>query len=171
MECNMCRKEFSPGQLAWRSQNVSICESCFGNMGPEKDRTRNERIRQKHKQIDATLWLLEYGTDEDKARLSEDRFKAAVISFAESHEWDVYSIPDSRMATMKAFPDLWMIRDPGDYKSGTQRQTLIMYRELKTVTGGYGKGQEELLQRIGSAGEDADTWRPTDWERIKREIE
>lgn len=170
-----------PSPTEWTSVDGRPCNIQGQEFrGPAKKLIAYKFGKKASQAVERTLWLLEAsvrftGFSQESVQvqlqsLSEQRFQAAVIHFAEKRGWTVIHHPDSRRATGKGFPDLWMIREAGEYESGTQHQTMIMYRELKSMTGKNEPEQDELQLIIGSAGEDVSVWRPCDWERIKREI-
>lgn len=69
-----------------------------------------------------------------------------------------YHTFDSRRST-PGFPDLVLVG------------RRVLYRELKSTRGRLTSDQQKWLDRLTSAGADADVWRPADWpERILTEI-
>lgn len=87
-------------------------------------------------------------------RQSESQFQAAVILLAEVCGWKVYHTHDSRRSN-KGFPDLVLVRE------------RTIYRELKTETGKLTPEQRDWLLALRQAGDDADMWRPRDWQHIE----
>lgn len=86
----------------------------------------------------------------------ERDFQKQIIELAQLCGWLAYSIPDSRRATCKGFPDLVLLH-PQAHR--------CLARELK-VNGRLSHEQEVWLNGLTLCGIDADVWRPSDWQRI-----
>ena len=92
---------------------------------------------------------------EHEAMLTEKQFQQQVIDLAKLRGWHVYHTHDSRRSEA-GFPDLVLVRGG-----------VLLYRELKTDTGRLSPAQSTWLNVIDSAGGDAETWRPRDWDHIE----
>ena len=92
---------------------------------------------------------------------TEAQFQARVIQVARMYGWSVYSIPDSRRATLAGYPDLTMYR---------RVDRRIVFAELKREKGRVAPVQEQVLsdlRAIASTGKcEVYVWRPSDWDRI-----
>lgn len=92
----------------------------------------------------------------------EREFQGRVIETARLMGWRVYSIPDSRRATLAGFPDLllWRVKDK-----------RFLFAELKREKGRLSKPQEAVLEELrliaqGVREIEVHVWRPSDWDRI-----
>ncbi|MDI3331425.1 MAG: VRR-NUC domain-containing protein [Micrococcus sp.] len=84
--------------------------------------------------------------------MSEDSFQDEVIRLAKIHGWKYYHTHDSRRS-VAGFPDLVLVHPSRG----------VLWRELKKWNGRVSKEQQEWLDRLADAGEDAGVWRPMDW--------
>lgn len=84
-------------------------------------------------------------------------FQAQIIELAELYGWLVFSIPDSRRATCKGFPDLVLLH-PQAHR--------FLVRELKMKGRRLSREQETWLSGLRACGLDTDVWYPCDWQRI-----
>jgi len=94
----------------------------------------------------------------------EASFKKQILDLARLYDWLVYSIPDSRFATLAGFPDLVLMRE---------RDSRLMFVELKTDVGRLSPQQKvvlALLERIADANQtiQVHVWRPRDWESVQK---
>lgn len=90
---------------------------------------------------------------------SEQSFQSRVVALAASLGWLVFSIPDSRKATMRGWPDLSLVRARG----GRPR---VMFIECKTLAGKARPDQLVVLGLLTAAGMDARIARPSDWDAL-----
>ncbi len=84
---------------------------------------------------------------------AETPFMARVLALARPHGWAAYHTHDSRKS-VPGFPDLVLVRE------------VVLWRELKTNTGKLTQEQATWLSLLRHAGQDADLWRPRDWDAI-----
>jgi len=90
----------------------------------------------------------------------ESEFQARVLTLARYNGWKVYSVPDSRRATMSGWPDLTM------YRVSDKR---LVFAELKRAKGGrVSDAQEVVLAELAEIGEEVYLWKPEDWDEIAR---
>jgi hypothetical protein len=89
-------------------------------------------------------------------RVSEREFQRAVIEYAEKCGWMVYSVPDSRRATSRGYPDLTMVRG-----------SSLIFAELKKWNGSVSADQRKWHHALYHRAE-VYTWRPSDWPEIER---
>ena len=91
-------------------------------------------------------------------RVSEREFQRTVIEYAEARGWLVYSVPDSRRATSRGYPDLTMVRDG-----------QIIFAELKVLRGVVSKAQRTWLDELSALSLDPSVyiWRPSGWPEIE----
>jgi len=88
----------------------------------------------------------------------ESEFQARVVDFAQYNGWKVYSVPDSRRATMAGWPDLTM------YRVSDRR---LVFAELKRAKGGrVSPAQEVVMADLAAIGEEVHLWKPDDWDEI-----
>ena len=94
--------------------------------------------------------------------MTEKELQAAVIRLAGLAGWLAYHTHDSRRSAY-GFPDLVLVQPV---------RSKVMWRELKAEKGRLTAPQEEWLRALRAAGQDADVWRPADWEsgRVEREL-
>lgn len=85
--------------------------------------------------------------------MSEAQFQAAVLELGRKMGWRVYHVPDSRRVTEKGFPDLAMI---------SERQSRVVFAELKTARGKLTPEQVVWLRTLAAAGVETAVWRPAD---------
>lgn len=98
----------------------------------------------------------------------EKDFQAQLIEAAHLLGWHVYSIPDSRRATIKGWPDLvlWKMKP----------RPRMIFAELKTDNGRVTPEQKSVmadLEAIASkSGDTLETyiWRPREWSAIQRTL-
>ena len=99
----------------------------------------------------------------------EKDFQALLIEAAHLLGWHVYSIPDSRRATVKGWPDcvLWKV------KPGTTR---MIFAELKTDNGRISPEQKSVMADLeiiaAASGSMLEThiWRTKDWTAILKTL-
>lgn len=84
--------------------------------------------------------------------MSESALQSAVTDLARRLGWLVYSIPDSRRATAKGYPDLTLVHS----KTGR-----VLFREMKTDSGRITPEQHLWLRLLSLQG-DAGVWRTQD---------
>ena len=102
-------------------------------------------------------------TGKDLYNLEKEReFQNRLTETARMMGWRVYSIPDSRRATLAGFPDLvmWRVRDG-----------RILFAELKREKGRLSRSQEAVLDELRMItgpmpGAEVHIWRPSDWDQI-----
>lgn len=105
----------------------------------------------------------------DPLELSERQFQAQVVEYARLLGWWPYSIPDSRRATSRGFPDLTLMH-PG--------RGRLAFAELKDRDGRVSAEQSEWLILLAQVAEWANrgagkqvvgvfVWRPGDWDAIQ----
>lgn len=97
-----------------------------------------------------------------RADTTEKIFTQQVRQAAEGYGWRVYHFHDSRLALKdgtlvgdsgaKGFPDMVLIRE------------VVLYRELKRVTGTLDRAQVDCMVALVNAHESAEVWRPSDWD-------
>lgn len=83
---------------------------------------------------------------------NEKHFQSEVIKYAQTKGWRVYSVPDSRGATAKGFPDLVLAKEG--------RKPLFF--ELKMPNGKPTRHQRWWLERL-----DGQVLRPENWEMVR----
>lgn len=92
---------------------------------------------------------------------TEAQFQARVVRLAVVLGWSVFSIPDSRRATLAGYPDLTMFR---------ASDKRLVFAELKREKGRLSNEQKkvladmELLANVGRC--EVYLWRPSDWDTI-----
>lgn len=100
--------------------------------------------------------------------VTEDVFQAVVIDVARLFGWRVAHFRPGRTATGwrtavsgdgAGFPDLVLVR-PG----------RVLFRELKVGRGELRADQAAWRDALLDAHQDWALWRPSDWERIEREL-
>ena len=89
---------------------------------------------------------------------AEADLQRQVIALAESHGWLVYHTHNSR-GSQPGFPDLVMARG--------QR---VIFAELKSNLGRVRPEQQQWLDTLLAAGQEAYLWRPRDWPTIQDEL-
>ena len=90
---------------------------------------------------------------------TERDFQKQVVDLAGIHGWNVYSIPDSRYATLAGFPDLTLWRGE-----------KLFFAELKTDKGKVTTIQEFVHQQLRHAHQVVVVWRPKDWTEIEKTL-
>lgn len=104
-----------------------------------------------------------------RAYLERD-FQAQLIEAAHLLGWRVYSIPDSRRATLKGWPDLVL------WKVKPNQPPRLIFAELKTDAGRLSPEQKSVLADLEAIAEQAGgtlevyTWRPREWAAIQRTL-
>lgn len=94
---------------------------------------------------------------------SERDFQRRVSDAAVQMGWMVYSVPDSRRATLAGYPDLTLIH---------ARKKFILFAELKTQKGKLRPQQETVLEALQAVASVAGSrvavavWRPADWPTV-----
>lgn len=101
-------------------------------------------------------------TGKDLINLETEReFQQRVTELARLNGWSVYSIPDSRMATLSGYPDLTM------WRTSDRRMILA---ELKREKGRVRPAQEIVLEELRRLQPripiEIYLWRPSDWDKI-----
>jgi len=95
-----------------------------------------------------------------KDTVLEKDFQEQVSHLAVLNKWMVYSIPDSRRATMSGWPDLTMV------KNGR-----IIFAELKRKGGRVSDAQKHVLAELGAIPcAEVYTWYPADWQEIENRL-
>lgn len=98
------------------------------------------------------------GKDLINLELEKD-FQQRVVQLANLLGWRVYSVPDSRRASMAGYPDLTLWKP----------NKRLIFAELKREKGKVSASQEETLRELNSIrGLTAYVWRPSDWDEIER---
>jgi len=93
-----------------------------------------------------------------KSLETEREFQTRVSDLARLLGWSVYSVPDSRRATLSGYPDLTMWRV-------TDRR--IIFAELKREKGRISPAQEVILGELRALGKvEVYLWKPSDWPEI-----
>lgn len=88
----------------------------------------------------------------------EKDFQNRLTEAARLMGWRIYSVPDSRRASLSGFPDLVM----WEVKS----HRLIM-AELKREKGRLSEAQKVVLEELDQIpGIEVYVWRPSDWDEI-----
>jgi hypothetical protein len=82
---------------------------------------------------------------------SEKKFQAHVARLAESHEWEVFHVFDSRRSK-PGFPDLLMIKG-----------SRLLVCELKVGKNTTTADQDKWLALFRTVGAEAFRWYPADW--------
>ena len=90
--------------------------------------------------------------------LTESEFQRLVIDVARLRGWVVYHVPDSRRVTARGCPDLIMIHE---------RQSRLIFAELKTETGKLSDHQKKWMRVLVACGVETYLWRPSDMAAIK----
>jgi hypothetical protein len=85
--------------------------------------------------------------------MNEKTFMAQVMQLARVLGWRCYHTHDSRRSAA-GFPDLVLVRE------------RVIYAELKSDKGTLKHEQEEWLDALRTAGQEAWLWRPADWEDV-----
>lgn len=88
---------------------------------------------------------------------TERDFSNQVLALGRIHKWHVYTIPDSRWASLAGFPDLALWKD-----------THFFFVELKTDKGRVSMHQERVHEDLRRAGQTVLIWRPRDWDEIEK---
>jgi hypothetical protein len=87
----------------------------------------------------------------------EKEFQHQVVQFAKLNGWRVYSLPDSRLVSMRGYPDLTM----------WHLSRGMIFAELKADKGHLRPDQVVVLDELKSIGCQVFVWRPTDWPEIE----
>lgn len=95
-----------------------------------------------------------------KYQENERQFQTRVTQVAQLLGWRVYSIPDSRRATLSGYPDLTMWK--------LSPLPRLLFVELKTNTGKLSKEQSVVLNELQQTGAEVYVWRPKDYDTIVR---
>ena len=88
---------------------------------------------------------------------TEAQFQAHIVRVARELGWEVYHSYSSRRSE-PGFPDLVLVKE------------RTLFREIKTEKGRLTAAQIRWLNKLTQSGEDAEVWRPGDWERIQGQI-
>ena len=91
-----------------------------------------------------------------KLELSEADFQRQVVHVAQLNGWKVYSIPDSRRATMAGYPDLTMWRGK-----------RLVFAELKRESGKLSVQQKIVLDELQNLPVEVYVWKPSNWDAIE----
>lgn len=96
--------------------------------------------------------------------MTEDDFLKSVIDLAHIYKWKVAHFRHSLRSDGQyrtpvqgdgaGFPDLVLAREK------------VIFAELKSETGKLSSKQEEWVNSLKTAGQEAYVWRPSDWENI-----
>jgi hypothetical protein len=93
-----------------------------------------------------------------KSLETEREFQSRVTELARMLGWSVYSVPDSRRATLSGYPDLTMWRV-------TDRR--LIFAELKREKGRISPAQEVIIGELRALGRaEVVIWKPSDWPEI-----
>lgn len=92
--------------------------------------------------------------------MSEKDFQQNVLDLARTKQWLVYHTFDSRRSE-PGFPDLTLV---------SRKTGRVMFREIKTEEGKLTSEQVLWLALLIKGGNDADVWRPSDIEKIQKEL-
>lgn len=100
---------------------------------------------------------------------AEREFQRQLIDAAHLMGWRVYSIPDSRRATVKGWPDLVL------WKVKPNQPPRMIFAELKSDTGRVSPEQKGVLADLEAVAQTSATievhlWRPRDWSAIQRTL-
>lgn len=97
----------------------------------------------------------------DLAKLESERdFQSRVIDAARLRGYIVYSIPDSRRATLAGWPDLTLIR---------KSDRRLVFAELKREKGRVSESQATVLDTLRALETvEVYVWRPSEWAEILR---
>lgn len=85
----------------------------------------------------------------------ERDFQARVCQLAVMLGWSVYSIPDSRRATVSGYPDLTMWHP---------KRKRFLLAELKRENGRVSPAQKQVIADLLSCGLEVHLWRPSDFD-------
>lgn len=101
-------------------------------------------------------------TGKDLANLQlEKDFQQQVVEYATLNGWRVYSVPDSRRASIAGFPDLTLWKP----------NKSLIFAELKRMKGRVSPSQTVTLEELNSIpGVCAYLWRPSDWPEIEKAL-
>jgi hypothetical protein len=89
---------------------------------------------------------------------SEAHFQQRVVHLAIRLGWDLrYHTYDST-GSAPGFPD-WVLVN--------ERLGRVVFAELKSEHGAYGKDQRRWIAALQACGQEAFFWRPRDWEQVK----
>jgi len=91
--------------------------------------------------------------DDLRKVLEVETFQPWVVKVFRDEGWEAYHTHDSRRSE-RGFPDLVLVRQ------------VVLYRELKTMTGRLSLDQRRWRDALQGANEDWDLWRPSDWPAI-----
>lgn len=86
--------------------------------------------------------------------ISERDFQQQVVDLARLFGYFVYHTHDSRRSEA-GWPDLTLCRPP-----------RLIFAELKTERGKVRPAQQQWLDALRGAGQEAYLWRPSQWEQI-----
>ena len=93
-----------------------------------------------------------------KSLETEREFQTRVCDLARLCGWSVYSVPDSRRATLSGYPDLTM------WRTSDRR---IIFAELKREKGRISPAQEVIIGELRALGKvEVYLWKPSDWPEI-----
>lgn len=94
------------------------------------------------------------GKDLINLELEKD-FQIRVEGLAHIYGWRVYTIPDSRRASLAGYPDLTLWRG-----------SRLIFAELKREKGRVSPAQEQILAELKLTGAETYIWRPSHWDAI-----
>lgn len=90
---------------------------------------------------------------------TERDFQNQVMQLASIHHWNVYSIPDSRYASLAGFPDLTLWKG-----------AVLFFVELKTDKGKVTDIQTRVHEELRFTGQNVFVWRPKMWDEIENTL-
>ena len=91
----------------------------------------------------------------------EKDFQDQVCQYARLNGWTIYSVPDSRRASLAGYPDLTMWH---------VKKRKLIFVELKREKGKTSPAQNEIIHQLRSIGSEVYVWRPSDWLEIEKII-
>lgn len=86
-------------------------------------------------------------------QIKERQLQTMVIQLANLTGWRHYHPYDSRKS-VPGYPDLTLVN---------VKQRRLIFAELKTAKGRISKAQQEWLDDLTAAGQEAYVWRPDQW--------
>lgn len=92
--------------------------------------------------------------------MNEQQWQANVVDLAKMNGWYLYHTYDSRRSN-PGFPDLVLVHP---------FRQRVLFRELKTDGGRVSTDQLKWIGILGAAGADVEVWRPSDLERIAKQL-
>lgn len=99
-----------------------------------------------------------FGKDTLINQVPEKDFQESVCHAARLYGWKIYSVPDSRRASLAGYPDLTMWH--------TSKERLI-FAELKREKGRVSLAQDTVLEELRQLPQvEVYVWRPSMWNEI-----